>query len=112
MQVNPSSYDQGRQTASLLPEDLVALLPPGWPADVPLVRISTCGQLSIEVLNAVDYDACGGMTVVYEQPTMPRNGGTTALNLLKLLVSREGRLASKDWLVEKLYRVKLRKTMT
>jgi tetratricopeptide (TPR) repeat protein len=96
------------QGGTFLPSDEFAKwLPGGWPTDIPLVRIWTCGMLAIEVLREVRHDPDGRLVLVYEAPDeclMQRKGSTTALNLLKLLASQPGRLATKDWLLEKLHR--------
>jgi tetratricopeptide (TPR) repeat protein len=96
------------QGGAFLPSDeLAGLLPTGWPTDIPLVRIWTCGLLAIEVLREVRHDPDGRLLLVYEAPDerlMQRKGSTTALNLLKLLASQPGRFATKDWLLEKLHR--------
>jgi tetratricopeptide (TPR) repeat protein len=105
-QPQPSSYTYGTPTVTVLPDALAQLLPPGWPTDVPLTRISTCGHLTVEVLQEGDRSSDGQMTFVYGPPILPHNGWTTALNLLKLLVSQPGRFATKDWLTEKLRRNK------
>src|SRR5450631_765356 len=105
-QRQPSSYTYGTPIVTVLPDALAQLLPPGWPTDVPLARISTCGHLTVEVLQEGERSSDGQMTFVYGPPIMPHNGWTTALNLLKLLVSQPGRFATKDWLTEKLRRNK------
>ena len=96
------------QGGVFLPSDeLAGLLPAGWPTGIPLVRIWTCGLLIIEVLHEVRHDPDGRLVLVYKAPVeslMQRKGSTTALNLLKLLVSQPGRFATKDWLLEKLHR--------
>ena len=81
---------------------LAELLPLGWPTHVPLVRITTCGHLIVEVLRPVKHPSDEHVTFVYRAPEMPHNGGITALNLLKLLVSQPGCFATKDWLMETL----------
>ena len=101
-QLPPSSYDNGTSTTPVFPDALAELLPAGWPTDIPLVRISTCGHLTVEVLCAVEHPSDGHVTFVYRPPVMPHNGGTTALNLLKLLISQQGHFATKDWLMETL----------
>ncbi|MBO0780940.1 MAG: hypothetical protein J2P37_19125, partial [Ktedonobacteraceae bacterium] len=95
-----------RSKADRYPEELRALLPPDWP-QVPLVRISACGPLTIEVLREVTPDHEGGWQLSYGSPEaslLRRKGTSTALTLLRLLVSQSNGFAARDWLMEKLRR--------
>ena len=102
MQRPISSRNHGTSALPILAKNLAELLPREWPINVPLVRISTCGQLVIEVVCEIDQTPGKGVAFTYGSPQLPRNGAATALNLLKLLVSQPGRFATKDWLAEKL----------
>ncbi|GER88917.1 hypothetical protein KDW_30790 [Dictyobacter vulcani] len=67
----------------------------------PLVRVTTCGSLKIEVLYMADTQSSLGHyhTVSLERS---RKGSSTGLTLLKMLASLPGHYASKDWLTEHL----------
>ena len=100
------SHNHDTSVIAPLAKNLVELLPREWPINVPLVRISTCGQLVIEVVHEIDQTIGTGRTFTYGSPQLPQHGAVTALNLLKLLVSQPSRFATKDWLTEKLRRNK------
>ena len=71
----------------------------------PLARITTCGILSIEVLQAVHQGKDGHLQAVYGPPDaklLAKKGASTAFILLALLASQPGYFAKKDWLSEKL----------
>jgi hypothetical protein len=98
------------QDAMGWPTSLVHLLPPNWPLDVPLARITTCGcsPLSIEVLqgfqNPLD-DSGESPCPIYGPLTAQQwnaNGGKTALILLEILTSQPGLVASQDLLAQAL----------
>jgi tetratricopeptide (TPR) repeat protein len=66
----------------------------------PLVRVSTCGEVTLEVLHKViDTEPAQGFYRVVT-PQQRRKGSSSALNLLKVLVSLPGHTVSKDWLSE------------
>src|ERR1700730_17678859 len=74
---------------------------------LPLIRVSTCGPLTIEVLCQALPSRCSVTLskVSYEaiQASKLRGRGVVpALTLLKLLVSCPHRYAAKDWLMEHL----------
>ena len=71
----------------------------------PLVRITTCGRLTIEVLQTVHQGERDHGEAVYGPPDsalLAKKGTSTAFTLLTLLVSQPGYFATKDWLSEKL----------
>jgi tetratricopeptide (TPR) repeat protein len=69
----------------------------------PLVRISTCGGITIEVLQEVlTTDPPQGRYAAVT-PQQRRQGSTTGRNLLNVLVSLPRHYAAKGWLTEKLY---------
>jgi tetratricopeptide (TPR) repeat protein len=73
---------------------------PGWHEGIPVIRLFTCGLLSIEVLQEVP----GGDAQEARYEPLPAErlrgaGPAPACHLLKLLVSRPERYASKDWLM-------------
>lgn len=70
--------------------------------NIPLVRISTCGQFTIEVLYEVRSQQDGSHIPVYGSPKLPSRGTATALNVLKLLICQPGHFATKDWLIDML----------
>ena len=49
-------------------DELAAYLPSGWSLDIPLVRISMCGTLSVEVLQEVQRDEQGQLHASYAPP--------------------------------------------
>ena len=66
---------------------------------VPLARISTCGLITVEVLQeVVSVDPPRGRYRVLTPQQIRGRGAVPALMLLKLLVSRPHRFATKDWL--------------
>jgi hypothetical protein len=72
----------------------------------PLVRVTTCGGLKLEVLQEViSTDPAQGR---YQAVTFRRRlkGSSTGLTLLKVLVSLPEHYASKDWLTEHLPRTR------
>jgi hypothetical protein len=87
-----------------LPPALSNLLPSDWPIEVPLARITTCGALSVEVVQDIITDAHGHLQVTYCSPDaqlLSKKGTSTAFLLLSLLISQPGCFAPKDWLSEK-----------
>jgi tetratricopeptide (TPR) repeat protein len=71
----------------------------------PLARITTCGPLSIQVLQAIRVDTNGQQEAIYGPPDpalLTKKGASTAFTLLSLLASQPGAFANKDWLSEKL----------
>lgn len=97
-----SSHHQIMSTVVGLPDDLATILPPRWSINIPLVRISTCGQFAIDVLYDVVSQSDGSQMPVYGPPKLPRNGTATALNVLKLLICQSERFTTKDWLTDML----------
>lgn len=86
-------------------DDLAGLLPPGWPLDVPLARVSTCGSLEVEVLQDMHPGPDGRVQGVYGPPApdvLHIKGMTTALLLLSLLASQPGCFAARDFLTQTL----------
>jgi hypothetical protein len=86
-------------------DDLVALLPPGWTLDVPLVQVRTCGTLAVDVLQDLRTDQSERVQAVYAPPAAELfhiKGMTTALLLLALLASQPGCFAAKDFLTQTL----------
>ncbi len=70
---------------------------------VPAVRIYTCGMISIEVLTEiVSSDPPLARYTVLSPQTLRGRGIIPSLTLLKLLLSRPHRFASKDWLAEQI----------
>jgi hypothetical protein len=70
---------------------------------VPLVRITTCGQLTIAVLQAgLPGTDSPPIYAPPEAALLARKSTSTALTLLALLASRPHSFAPKDWLSEKL----------
>jgi tetratricopeptide (TPR) repeat protein len=75
---------------------------------VPLVRVSSCGGLQLEVLQEIiNTDPPQGNYHLVSLQQRPK-GSSTGLTLLKMLVSRPEHYASKDWLTEHLTRVRSR----
>lgn len=71
------------------------------PVPAPFLRIRTCGLLSIEQLEVVvSSDPPLAQYVLLPAHKLRGRGMSSALTLLKLLISRPHRHASKDWLVE------------
>src|SRR5579859_5893599 len=67
----------------------------------PLIRLSTCGMMTIEVLlEVVRTDPWQGRYIVLSAQHLRGRGISSALTLLKLLICRPHRFASRDWLVE------------
>jgi len=91
---------------AMLPSDeLTSLLPPGWPLDVPLARVRTCGTLAIEVVQELHTDPDGRVQAVYGPPASSlfnTKGMTTAVVLLALLATQPRGFASKDFLMQTL----------
>jgi DNA-binding SARP family transcriptional activator len=85
---------------TLTPDQLGGV--PGWNADIPAIRISTCGPFTVEILETLPEDkpAC----YVELSPKRVREHDGRALTLLRLLSNAEGRYVSKDqlmtWLCE------------
>jgi tetratricopeptide (TPR) repeat protein len=78
----------------------------------PLVRITTCGRVTLEVVQEViSTDPPQGRYCVVNPPERGK-GSSTALNLLKLLVSLPSHAATRDWLSEHLPHNRLRKGKT
>jgi DNA-binding SARP family transcriptional activator len=72
----------------------------------PLVRVSTCGGLQLEVLQEViSTDSAQGRYQVVTLQNRPK-GSSTGLTLLKILASLPEHYASKDWLTEHLPRTR------
>lgn len=68
---------------------------------VPLVRLSTCGMVTIEVLkDVVSTDPPQACYALLPAHKLRGRGVVPALTLLKLLVSQPHRFATKDWLAE------------
>jgi DNA-binding SARP family transcriptional activator len=91
--------------STFVPPELINLLPPGWPLEVPLARVITCGTVTIEALQEIITNAPGQFEAVYGPPDaelLAKKGTSTAFILLSLLASQPGCYAAKDWLSEKL----------
>lgn len=104
MESGPKREAFEQETSTLYPIQFMQVKGKGsLPA--PLVRISTCGLLTIELLQeVVNVDPPQGRYTTLSSSTLQGRGTNSAISLLKLLVSRPHRFASKDWLVEKLRR--------
>jgi len=78
----------------------------------PLVRITTCGGVSLEVLHEVI--SIDPPLARYRLVNLPERGkgSSTALNLLKLLVSLPAHAATRDWLAEHLPHHRWRRSRT
>lgn len=94
----------GRETGTIYPIQLVQVRG-GGSLPAPLARISACGMLTIDLLqDVVSVDPPRGRYVTLSTSTLQGRGVNSAISLLKLLVSRPHRFASKDWLVEQMRR--------
>jgi tetratricopeptide (TPR) repeat protein/DNA-binding SARP family transcriptional activator len=108
MKVETTSIMSTNHAASevMLPSDeLAALLPSGWPLELPLARVRTCGTLTVEVLVDLHPEPDGRLQAVYGPPAASLfsiKGMTTSLVLLALLASQPGGFASKDFLIQTL----------
>lgn len=93
-------------SGGILPSDeLASFLPPGWPLDLPLTRIRTCGPLAIEVLQDLQAGPHERWQAMYGPPAadlLKMKGMTTATVLLALLTTQPGGFASKDFLIQTL----------
>jgi DNA-binding SARP family transcriptional activator len=72
---------------------------------IPIARVTTCGSLTIEVLQAVQPGPDGQPQPIYGPPDatwLAKKGASTALTLLGMLASQPHCFAPKDWLSEKL----------
>ena len=75
----------------------------------PLVRITTCGRVTLEVVQeVVSTDPPQARYCVVNPPERGK-GSSTALNLLKLLASLPAHAATRDWLSEHLPHNRLRR---
>jgi tetratricopeptide (TPR) repeat protein len=86
-------------------DELAALLPHGWPLDLPLARIRTCGMFVVEVLIDLHPGSDGHPQAVYGPPAsglLEIKGMTTAFLLLALLASQPNCFAAKDFLIQTL----------
>jgi tetratricopeptide (TPR) repeat protein len=86
-------------------DELAALLPPGWPLDLPLARIRTCGTFVVEVQIDLHPGPEGHPQAVYGPPAsslLEIKGMTTAFLLLALLASQPNCFAAKDFLIQTL----------
>jgi tetratricopeptide (TPR) repeat protein len=104
--VEPSSETEHQQTERTM-DGLATLLPAGWPLDIPLVRLHTCGcsPLSIEVLSGfADPERYHGPRFAppSEHAWQTVKGRRTALALLSFLVSQPRCFASQDALSQAL----------
>ncbi len=73
---------------------------PGWREGIPVIRLFTCGLLSIEILQEVpDGDPALARYEPLPAERLRGAGPAPACKLLKLLCSRPERYASKDWLM-------------
>ncbi len=73
---------------------------PGWNASIPVIRISTCGLFTVEILQEVPEDKSASPRYAQLLPERLHGPGHgRALTLLQLLVTKPGRFASKDWLM-------------
>jgi hypothetical protein len=75
----------------------------GAPSPVPLVRIFTCGDLHLEVLQSPAQSLDAACYAVPPSLQFPCRGTAPALALLKLLLSRPQRYGARDWLCEHLH---------
>src|SRR5579859_2636868 len=86
-------------------DESLALLLPDWPLDVPLVRVRTCGTLTVEVLIDLIPDSPNHLEPVYGPPAtdiLKIPGMTAAFLLLALLASQADGFATKDFLMQTL----------
>jgi tetratricopeptide (TPR) repeat protein len=100
-----TAYDFDEVSASRYPIQFVSV---GSLQNVPapLIRVSTCGGIKLEVLQeVVDTNPPLGRYQVVTLEQRPK-GSSTALTLLKVLTSRPDYYASKDWLTEHLPRMR------
>ncbi|MBE3560597.1 MAG: hypothetical protein IMW89_15465 [Ktedonobacteraceae bacterium] len=128
MKMNPPDTSQAREESEsatfplhLLPQEDRPAIP------TPLVRITTCGGLKLHVLQEVilpDVSDASDASDSAETTATPQGryrtilphqcpkGSTTALTLLKILVSLPQHYAARDWLAEHLPRLRRDKYAT
>jgi tetratricopeptide (TPR) repeat protein/DNA-binding SARP family transcriptional activator len=97
---------QARQQSDRQRKDLAHLLPAGWPQDVPLVRVRTCGcaPLRLDVLCDFEQPASfvGPVYGLPDEATWQATATTTTLALLAYLASQPHCYASQDALAQAL----------
>jgi tetratricopeptide (TPR) repeat protein len=73
---------------------------PGWQEGIPVIRITTCGVFTIEILQEVpESDPAQARYAKLSPERLRGRGPGPALALVKLLISQQGRYAPKDWLM-------------
>ena len=72
---------------------------PDWNVSIPVIRISTCGPFTVEILEALPEGNAGRARYVELSPQLVREHDGRALTLLRLLSNAEGRFVSKDTLI-------------
>ncbi|HEY7414857.1 MAG TPA: hypothetical protein VH593_06670, partial [Ktedonobacteraceae bacterium] len=90
-------HDEIQETDYITPDQPGGI--PGWHEDLPVFRIYTCGLFSIEMLVEVpEGNPVQARYITLPQERLYGRGPGSALKMVKLLVSQEGRYAPKDWL--------------
>lgn len=72
---------------------------------IPVARVTTCGGLTVEVLQAIQQGPDGQPQPIYGPPDatwLAKKSASTSMTLLAMLASQPHGFATKDWLSEKL----------
>ncbi len=100
-----TSIQQGLHTQELVRPISFIAFGPQQAVPVPLIRVNTCGLLTLEsVAEVVSTDPPLARYVSLTPEQLRGRGTAPALTLLKLLLNRYEHFASKDWLLEQFCR--------